>query len=410
MKYLILASAVLLSASLEAARPVARWDVIPYQRVSKNFKAGVVAFHEKGVKVEFTVNGKVVATAEKPEFNGRTKVCEHFFVFEAAKYSDGPVTLGATAITEGEQPYKLQDIVIYANSKKTLGSRKASWVDPVNGNDFAEGTKDAPVKTMKQAVNRAGDGGTVNLMAGDYQAKLIGGGKDRKYWTLIQPAPGVDRAQVRFLGGRTGTDKLHFKNVEFYCNVSDGYGTVIMGESGETSAWFDNCKIYNKPGRLAGSTIPFGNKLKAYVTGGVTTSISSGPHAELVRGHEITSIAGDAFYGSDMLVVNTTVSDIDADGTSTEPDLHRAFAAGQDWVHDVILYNIEATGIKGRAFSGTRFRDSAIVSPCEPSVTSYPVKPAQRTPRRRTSVGAKLARPLFLFIHCQVCSLTSTFT
>ena len=375
MKHLLFAVALLGSLSLSAGRPVARWDVIPYQRVSKPFKAGVVAFHEKGVKVAFTVNGKTVATVEKPAFNGRTKVDEHFFVFDASKYPDGPVTLGATATAPGEEPYRLPEVTLYANSGKTLGERKSSWVDPVNGNDFADGTKDAPVKTMKQAVNKAGDGGTVYLLAGNYQAKMIGGGKNRKYWTLITPAPGVDRSSVRFLGGRTGTDKIHFKNVELYSDVSDGYGTVIMGESGETSAWFDNCKIYNKPGRYAGSTVPFGNRLRAYVTGGITTTMGSGPHAEIIRGHEIVALAGDAFAGSEMLVVNCTVKDIDGAGTSVDPDFFRAFAAGQNWVHDTILYNVTATGCKGRAFSGTHFRDSAVVNVSVETETGPTVRP-----------------------------------
>jgi hypothetical protein len=40
-----------------AARPVARWDVVPDQRVSGVFRAGVCAFHEDGVRVAFSLNG-----------------------------------------------------------------------------------------------------------------------------------------------------------------------------------------------------------------------------------------------------------------------------------------------------------------------------------------------------------------
>lgn len=362
MKKLILAAALAASGTVFAGRPVAHWDVIPYQRVSKTFKAGVVAFHEKGVTVDFTANGKKVASVDKPQFNSRTKVSEHFFVFDASKFKDGPVTFGATATVPGEEPYRLPDIVLYANSKKSLGSRGTCWVDPVNGNDFADGTKEAPVKNMKQAVNRAGDGGTVYLLPGVYQSKLIGGGVARKYWTLVTPAPGVDRSQVRFSSGRTGTDKLHFKNVELFCNVKSGYGTVIMGESGDTMAWFDNCRFYNTRGRIDGATTPFGNKLRAFVTGGSTENIGTGPFAEIVRGHSISNISGDAFSGSNGLLVNCTVNDIDAEGNDVERDFYRAFAAGDSWVHDTIIYNCEVSRCNGRAFSGTRFRDSAIVN------------------------------------------------
>ena len=371
MKIFMLAAAVVASGALYAVRPVAHWDVIPYQRVSKTFKAGVVAFHEKGVTVDFTVNGKKAASVDRPQFNPRTKVSEHFFVFDASKYKDGPVTVGATATTPGEEPYRLPDIVLYANSKRTLGSRGTCWVDPVNGNDFAEGTKDAPVKYMKQAVNIAGDGGTVYLMPGVYQSKMIGGGVARKYWTLVMPAPGVDRSQVKFASGRTGTDKLHFKNVEMFCNVKSGYGTVVMGESGDTIAWFDNCRFYNKHGRSDGATTPFGNKLRAFVTGGTTENIGTGPFAEIVRGHEISGISGDAFGGSGGLLVNCRVKDVDASGNDLERDFFLAFATGDNWVHDTIVYNCEVSGCNGRAFSGTRFRDSALVNvtvdSCAPS-------------------------------------------
>ena len=187
MKYPLLLLSFLAAGALFAGRPVARWDVIPYQRVSSVFKAGVVAFHEKDVTVEFTVNGKPAHTATKPELNGRTKVWEFVFPFDAAKYPDGPVRLGAKVTAEGAAPYALPEIELYANSKKTQGSRKAAWVDPKDGNEFADGSKEHPVKSIKQAVQKCGDGGTVYLLPGTYQAKMIGGGKDRRFWTRIMP-------------------------------------------------------------------------------------------------------------------------------------------------------------------------------------------------------------------------------
>ena len=53
-KLSVLVGIGILAGSLFAARPVARWDVVPHQRVTGVFKAGVVAFHEKGVKVADT--------------------------------------------------------------------------------------------------------------------------------------------------------------------------------------------------------------------------------------------------------------------------------------------------------------------------------------------------------------------
>lgn len=362
MKKSILLLSVLLAGASFAGRPVARWDVVPYQRISGTFKVGVVAFHEKGVQVEFSVNGKKMATVDRPTLNTRTKVWEYVYAFDATQYKDGLVKIGAKAVTDGEKPYDLPELELYANSKKTLGSRKCAWVDPKNGNEFAEGTKDAPVKSLKQAVAKAGDGGTVYLYPGKYQAKMIGGTKDNKYWTLLVPAKDVKRSQVKIQGGRTGTEKIHFKNVELYSDLADGYGAIMMGEGGETMAWFDNCKFYNKGGRYSGTVSVFGNRMRAFVTGGSTSEVANGPQCELIRGHEISAIACDALPSDNALVVNTTVNDIDATGTPGDPDLFNGFASGKNWVGDVILYNVKATDIKAKGLSGRRLRDSAFVN------------------------------------------------
>ena len=362
MKHTLCLLSFLAAGALFAGRPVARWDVVPYQRVSSVFKAGVVAFHEKPVTVAFTVNGKPAHTAAKPELNSRTKVWEFVFPFDAAKYPDGLVRLGAKVTAEGGESYVLPDLELYANAKKTQGSRKAAWVDPKDGNEFADGSKEHPVNSIKQAVQKCGDGGTVYLLPGNYSAKMIGGGKDRRFWTRILPAPGAKRGQVKISSGRTGTEKLHFINCDLFCDVSDGYGTVVMGEGGQTMAWFDNCRMYNRQGRYAGTTTPFGNKLRAFVTGGQTSDISNGPNCELVRNHAVSCIADCAFAGNDCLVVNTTVKDIDGTGTSADPELFNGFATGANWVGDVIFYNVTATGVKAKGLSGQRLRDSAFVN------------------------------------------------
>lgn len=362
MRQAIVLAAIWTALALHAGRPVAKWDVVPYQCVGGAFPVGVVAFHEKGVTVEFTVNGEKAASASAPSLNPRTKVWEYVFDLDARKYPDGELRLGATASAPGEEPYALPELVLYANSKKTMGSRKAVWVDPVNGNEFADGTKSAPVKTIHRGIQLAGDGGAVLLQPGVYQAKLAGGGLNRRFWTVLTPAPGISREQVKILGGRPGTEKLRFRNVELYCDCADGYGTIVMGEGGATSAWFDNCRFTNRQGRYGGSTTPFGNRLHAYVTGGCTEEMGNGPCCEFVRDHQVRSIASDAFSCNDSLVVNCSVSGIDPGGTTADPDVFSGFSTGTNWTHDVILYNVKATDVKGKGIAGQRLRDSAFVN------------------------------------------------
>lgn len=363
-KLLALTVSFALAGVALAGRPVARWDVVPFQRVEGPFKLGVVAFHEKGVKVEFSVNGKKVWIAKKAIRNDRTGLFEHIFPFDASKYKDGPVTLSATAITKGEEPYKLEDLVLYADSGKTQGSRNVVWVDGVKGNDYAKGTKDDPVRSFKRGVAVAGDGGTVYLCPGVYPLKMLGGGTSRKFWTRVMPAPGSDDGAVEVCGGRPGTDKLKFENLKLTCDAGPGdIRPIVAGESSVISVWFDNCTLSNVKGRYVGVSKPFGNGVRGFVTGGVTRDMTYGPRCEFVRGHEVRSIAGEAFTGGDCLIANVKVSDIDPSGCNIdESDLYQGFARPPRWIENAILYNVVATDCKCCAIMSRQVRHSAFVN------------------------------------------------
>ena len=360
---ILLAFLLFTSGTLLAARPVARWDVIPHQLAEGVFKVGVVTFHETGVDVLFTVNGKKVWKAKRATMNERTGVVEYVYPFDASKHPDGPVTIGATVTAGDGGKYDLPDLPLYANSNKTLGSKKIVWVDAANGNEFADGSKETPVKTIAVGVRKAGDGGVVYLLPGTYDMKLIGGGKNRLYWTTVRPAPGVKREQVRVEGGRSGTEKLRFQNLDLFSNVEPGENRgLAIGEGGGTMAWFDNCVMHNLKGRTSGISKPFANKLRAFVTGGVTTEMTFGPGAEIVRAHRIDKISGEAFTGGNLLAVNVKVNDIDPAGSEiVEADLYQGFAQRPHWTGDVILYGIEATECRCRGIVGRQLRDAAFV-------------------------------------------------
>lgn len=362
-KSFALAVCLIATNLLLAGRPAARWDVVPYQKVEGVFKVGVVAFHEAGVKVVFSVNGKKVWKSAKPSLNERTGVREYVFPFDPSKYPDGPVTIGATAVAPGEKPYELPALTLYANARKSLQSQKKVWVSVKDGNDYAKGTEDKPVQTIRRAILLAGDGGTVYLTPGAYSLKQLGGGTARKYWTTVTTAPGVPRESVKVSGGRLGTDKLKFVNLDL-CTEAEGDESraIAYGEGGSTIAWFDNCDFSNRAGRSSGNSRPFANGMRACVTGGVTHDMTHGPQCELVRGHTVRDIAGEAFSGGETLVVNCRVTGIDAGGeSSVDPALYRAFATDPNWIGDAILYSVRAEGCKASAILGRQLRDSAFV-------------------------------------------------
>lgn len=356
----ILIPALLAAFSASAAmRPVAHWDVVPYQRLSGTFAAGVVAFYDSEFKVEFFIDGKKVAEAVKPAYNERTRVVEHWFTVDAASMKDGPFSLGAKVVAADGSSYTLPNLPLYANAGGTLNTGKTVWLDQINGIDYSEGTKDRPVKTMKRAIYRAGDGGTVYLMRpGIYKAERVGGGNDRKYWTTVTPAPGLTRKDVKVKGGRTGCDKLRFKDVQLFCDVVGGQGYLLAGVDGNSICWVDNCIMSNRSGREAALSYPFGNRLTGYVTGGATTEMGKGPCSRLLRNHVIKNISAEAFSGSDCLAVNCRVSGIDSLGVVENPALVRSQAPMGEWTHDVILANIRVEGCNCNAFIGARLRDS----------------------------------------------------
>jgi hypothetical protein len=364
VKFLSFAFAALFSFSVFAAKPVAHWDVVPYQCIAADFNAGIVAFHEKELEVEFSVNGKVVDTVSEAKLNPRTNIKEYYFTFAPSKYPDGPVTLdGKVTVKDSGEFYSLPTIMLYANSKRSLGTRRVMWVDSANGNDYAPGTRKEPLRTLKRAVSKAGDGGLVLLYPGTYSARMIGGGKNRKYWTIISSAPGVDRSQVKITSGRTGTEKLCFKRVELECAVATGYGTIIMGEGGSTSAWFDQCLFRNSVGRYSGQTTPFGNSLNAYVTGGVTEEMSFGPSCVLMRSHELRNLALCAFMPEKgMLAVDVKLSGLAPEGEGVESDMFRAFGVeGGKWIENLLFYGIRGSDLDCHVFMGSRIRNSAFV-------------------------------------------------
>lgn len=361
---LLAAALALAAAPALAARPVARWDVVPDQRVSGTFLAGVCAFHEDGVRVAFSIDGKFVRVANEPRKNPRTGVWEYVFPLDTSKLPDGPVTLGARARSGGEKPetFDLPPLTLYANNGGSLAVADTLWVDSARGDDAAAGTEAAPLRTIAAAMKRVPVGGTVLLKAGEHSLAGVKGGSDRPYWTTIAAAPGVARDAVQIAGGRPGTQRLRFRGVSLYCDVRGSYASILDGENGKHAVWLDDCKCYNRQGRWAANANVFGNRYVGYVTGGLTTELSNGPAAELIRGHEVRKIASDVWTGSEKLVVNCTASDVDGGATGAHPDFHQSHAKPPDWVHDVILYNVTGYNCKCQGLFGLRLRDSAFVN------------------------------------------------
>jgi Dockerin type I domain/Protein of unknown function (DUF1565) len=347
-----------------AARPVARWDVVPDQRLGETFNVGVCAFHTEGVKVEFRVGGTLVHTALNPTLNPRTNVWEFSFPLDPSGYPDGPLTIDARAIplAAGHASYDLPALALYANSGGSLTVSTVKWVDASAGSDSNPGTEAQPYKTLAKAVQNTPAGGAIYLKAGSYSSNALGGGSARSYWTTISAAPGVARDDVEVGQGRPGTQRLKWTDLTVFADYTGGYYTILAGENGSHLVWLDDVKVWNKQGRWAASAITFGNRYVSYVTGGLTTEMANGPGGSIIRNHTMTRITSDAWTGGGRLVVNSSVADIDPDATGAHPDFHQSYCVAPDWVENVILYNVRGTECISQGLFGSRLRHSAFVN------------------------------------------------
>ncbi len=355
----------------QATQPVAAWDVVPFQVFDKPFHVGVVAFHETGCKVEFSVRAAGTETAtrplvvENPTLNVQSNVWEFWYPLDPSTLPDGPVEVRAKVIPRGAGMTirELAPLTLYANGHRSLKFGEPVWVDGTTGDDAADGTKARPLKTLAAAVKKAPDGGTIYLSAGKgYSAHALGGGLKRTYWTVIAAAPGTKRDAVEIGPGRPGTDKLCFRGVTLYSDPpSRAYNTILAGEQGKAVVWVDDCKLCNKKGRWGGGGVAFGNRYVPYVTGGLTTEMNDGPGGVLMRGHQIVKITSDAFTGV-QTAIHCSVEDIDPGQTGAHPDFHQSYVGDPNAFNTVILYNVWGKRCISQGFFGHNLRDSAFVN------------------------------------------------
>lgn len=366
------------SVAAQGTAAIAAWDVVPYQVIDTPFTVGVVAFHETGCRVDFAVvqpptetgasDGAVTQRehVKQATLNERTGVWEYHINIDPTGLEDGPFAVLATAVPMGEgcASSPLAPLPLLANANGSLNPEKPVWADCDQGDDeTGDGSEARPLKTIRQALENADDGGTVYLKAGkNYSSNRLGGGKTRTYWTTIAAAPGVKREDVEIGPGRPGCEKLRFKSVTLYSDPPNRkYNTILSGENGSTIVWLDDCRMYNRKGRWDGGGVVFGNRYVAYVTGGITTEMDNGPGALLLRNHKIHKITSDALTSA-RTAINCEVRDIDRGPTDAHPDWHQSYTGGGDKYKTCILYNCSGVNCISQGFFGHNLKDSAFVN------------------------------------------------
>lgn len=219
------------SARATAVPPIARWDVVPFQRIqgSEPFRMGVVAFSQQGIaKVEFRISGQGyrggVKEAGEMARNPRTGVWEYWVPLEAREFSaDGPIEVEAVVHgKDGGRRSKdmdndgvpdglgLDPLVLNVNPGGTLPRREA-WVSLSGSDETGEaGDRRRPFATIRGAAlgladsSRSIDGCVVYLEEGDHTWNgdwvQDPGYRTAHEWFTVTCAAGAARERTRIVG------------------------------------------------------------------------------------------------------------------------------------------------------------------------------------------------------------------
>jgi hypothetical protein len=366
---------LLTAGAASATKVIANWDVVPFQCISQPFKAGVVAFHETGVDVDFQINGEAAGRIADPTWNDQTGVFEYWIEINPARYADGPLTLSATAYPDGEghTSRTLTNLTLYANTGDSLTSKLVKWADADNGSDITgDGSEPNPYQTIKKAVLSVGHGGTVYLKAGpNYILNQIGGAAFN-YWTTVTCAPGLTADDVHIgtyltantnSTGRYSQSGIRWGSVSFYCDQAPGKTLFYLPNPGKT--WFDGTVFYDKNGRWANTSIFNGNGQDPYCTDCYARDLANVNNTGILqRNMRYERIGSDIFRGkSNLTAINTVIRLIDRGTTSAHPDFFQFYNPTVP-MENIIVYNCQAYDMGAQGFFGSEgiTRDVAFVN------------------------------------------------
>lgn len=328
------------TSSGPALTPIARWDVVPYQRVSdaEPLNLGVVAFSADGIKhVEFHINspkylGVTPILVSQPTYNPQSNVQEYWAPLRASDFnSDGWITVEAVVVgnnggrrdrlTSGGKK-GLDPLPLLIDSSGTLPQRKA-WVSigSCNDNTAQIDNPSRPYCSPYLALKNVGSGGIVFLRPGTHNLNSAGNGDNvfAEEWMTFtsDPAAGGTKENTTLIGGNAlaNFQKLRIRNLTISrANGGGGIGpSCSFGCNNDSQVWMDNSIGIGAGQWVSGSFPISGNWVHRYFTE-VDISRTDYPVGNvggihLVRNIVADQIGGDAFQDI-PLIINAQISNI----------------------------------------------------------------------------------------------------
>ena len=336
-KRLILFISMFFVASLlSALTPVARWDVVPYQRIDKNgiFNIGVVTFSKEGINnVTFSISGQGYhgqnyKSTSSMSYNDRTGVYEYYVPIEADDFSsDGIFTVSATVSGNDGGERVLDAITLNVNRTGDLIQPKV-WVSS-SGSDSTGVVGDSlyPFSTISGAIQAIqvvnggkADGGIVYLEEGTYTLGNCSVVTENEWLTITKAAGANIESTIINGGGSVKETKLiRFYNVTLKSKASYDKWLTGWPDPAPLELWVDNCKVIGS-GRHLPLTNPISRTGPWYCTDSYFYNVDFGMSTgTLARNVEMETTGNDPFVNVEC-IINAKVTDVDPGATYWHAD------------------------------------------------------------------------------------------
>jgi hypothetical protein len=296
-------------------KPIARWDVVPYQVFRDEFKIGVVAFHQNGVdRVEFSVNDGPWVSTTTPVLNDRTGVTEYTVTLDPASFAEGDIAEVRAVV------YPVSGIprVLAGDYDISRTYQGTEWTG-----EFS--------MVLYPGVGDAYPEQVIELEAGTYTwgvAPIYNGvQEDLTRWLTYRPAPGVSRDEVIISGLVESApyprvyEKVKFENVTI-----QGQNPFIYYSGDTDMLWFDRIQWIGN-GQHSAEAGTFVEASHQWWTNSAVRDARHGYAKQFVRNTSYTNI-GEQVIREGGFVANVAVDNVNsgatgwASGVFVSPLLH----------------------------------------------------------------------------------------
>lgn len=306
--------------------PIARWDVVPYQRFSTSFKIGIVAFHKNGIaNIDFTITGQGFSGSNQSVssmlLNDRTGIWEYWISLSPDDFAtSGLISIDAT-VTGGDSDSRIMD-TLYLNVDKGDLERHEAWVDPTNGSDSTGAIDDnthpfATARIALQAINTVQgsvDGAIIYFEEGVHSNGWYNPVTSTE-WLTYKPSLNADPSNISWSswGGTATTTLLKLEGLTI---ASSGSGNLPFNNTA-SNIWFDNVTSIGS-GQTVTSSNPLMNNVvvPTYYTDTIIDNVDYGVYnGTLARNVNVTNSGNDAFVNT-LCILDSTAIGLDPGETT----------------------------------------------------------------------------------------------